>query len=334
MAILVTGGTGYIGSHTSVELLERGLDVVIADNLSNSSIDVLDRIKKITGRAPVFYKADVCDPDAVEDIFQSQPIEAVIHFAGLKAVGESVQQPLRYYKTNVMSTLVLLECMKKHNVNRIVFSSSATVYSPDNPVPYYETYKIGPVSPYGWTKAVNEQILRDAAASDSELSAVLLRYFNPIGAHKSGLIGENPKDIPNNLMPYIARVAAGKLDKLRVFGADYDTKDGTGVRDYIHVMDLAAGHVAALEYTRAHKGVEAFNLGTGKGSSVLEVLHEFEKACGFKLNYVITDRRPGDIGEYYANTDKAEKILGFKIKYGLEDMCRDMWNFQKNLEKE
>lgn len=333
MAVLVTGGTGFIGSHTCVELLERGLDVVIVDNLSNSSMDVLDNIKKITGKSPAFYKADVCDKDALDKIFAGHPIEAVIHFAGYKAVGESVKQPVKYYKNNVMSTLVLLECMKKHNVGRIVFSSSATVYSPENPVPYYETYKLGPVSPYGWTKAVNEQILRDAAAADDKFSAVLLRYFNPIGAHKSGLIGENPKDIPNNLMPYIAQVAAGKLDKLRIFGADYDTKDGTGVRDYIHVMDLARGHVAALEYTREHRGVEAINLGTGKGYSVLEVLHMFEKACGFKLDYVITERRPGDIGEYYANTDKAEKILGFKTKYSLEDMCRDMWNFQKNIEK-
>ena len=325
--ILVTGGTGYIGSHTCVELLNAGYDVVIMDNLYNSSEEVLKRIEKITGKKAKFYKVDLLDKDGIRTIFKENTIDAVIHFAGYKAVGESVQIPLTYYQNNVAGSLNLYEVMNEYNVKRIVFSSSACVYGAPKSVPIKEDFEIHTTNPYGATKVMNEMILQDVYTSDNDWGVLLLRYFNPIGAHKSGLLGEVPNGIPNNLVPYIARVANGQLEYLRVWGDDYPTPDGTGVRDYIHVVDLAKGHIKAVEYALSHKGVEKINLGTGKGYSVLEVLHAYERACGKELAYKIMDRRPGDIAECYADTEKAEKVLGWKAQYGIEEMCEDSWKF-------
>ncbi len=333
MSVLLTGGAGFIGSHTAVELIESGYEVVIADNLSNSERSVIDRIGEITGRKPLLYEIDVTDADAVEKLFAEQDIEAVIHFAGFKAVGESVEKPLEYYRNNIDATLTLLEAMRRHGVRQFIFSSSATVYSLVDEVPFTE--KSGPLgctNPYGWTKYMIEQILRDVCAADPEMAVVLLRYFNPIGAHESGLIGEKPSGIPNNLMPYITQVAQGIRPKLNVFGDDYPTHDGTGVRDYIHVVDLARGHVAALRYAQGHPGCEVFNLGTGKGYSVLDLVKTFERVNGIPVPYEIADRRPGDIAVCYAGTAKAEEILGWKAEKGIEDMCRDAWNWQKSQE--
>ena len=325
--ILVTGGTGYIGSHTCVELLNAGYDVVIMDNLYNSSEEVLKRIEKITGKKAKFYKVDLLDKDGIRTIFKENTIDAVIHFAGYKAVGESVQIPLTYYQNNVAGSLNLYEVMNEYNVKRIVFSSSACVYGAPKSVPIKEDFEIHTTNPYGATKVMNEMILQDVYTSDNDWGVLLLRYFNPIGAHKSGLLGEVPNGIPNNLVPYIARVANGQLEYLRVWGDDYPTPDGTGVRDYIHVVDLAKGHIKAVEYALSHKGVEKINLGTGKGYSVLEVLHAYEHACGKELAYKIMDRRPGDIAECYADTEKAERVLGWKAQYGIEEMCEDSWKF-------
>ncbi|MCD8328154.1 MAG: UDP-glucose 4-epimerase GalE [Ruminococcus sp.] len=328
--ILVTGGAGFIGSHTSVELLEAGYDIVIVDNFSNSKPEALNRIKKITGKDFKFYEADLLDLDAMNKIFSENEIDAVIHFAGLKAVGESVEKPVEYYHNNITGTLMLITAMKAAGVKKIVFSSSATVYGMYNKAPYVEDMPTSATNPYGYTKVMIEQILKDVYTSDNEWSVSLLRYFNPIGAHKSGLIGEDPNGIPNNLLPYIAQVAVGKLECLGVFGNDYDTPDGTGVRDYIHVVDLATGHLAAVKYVLEHKGVEAVNLGTGKGSSVMEVLHSFEKACGRELPYKIMPRRAGDIATCYADTTKAFELFGWKAKYTLDEMTADGWNFTKN----
>lgn len=325
--ILVTGGTGFIGSHTAAELIEKGYETVIADNLSNSSETSLDGIEKITGTRPLFYKADIRDRAAMEKIFSENEIDAVIHFAGLKAVGESVQKPWEYYENNISGTLVLLDVMRKHHCKTIVFSSSATVYGMNNVAPFHEKMPTSCTNPYGWTKLMLEEILTDIAKADPEWSVVLLRYFNPIGAHSSGFIGENPNGIPNNLFPYIAQVAVGKLPCLSVFGNDYDTPDGTGVRDYIHVVDLADGHIAALKFAEKNKGVEAINLGTGNGTSVLELVHAFEKANGVKVNFRIAPRRAGDIATCFADTKKAASLLNWKAKYNIEDMCRDGWNF-------
>ena len=329
--VLLAGGAGYIGSHTAVELLNAGYDVVVADNYSNSSPESIHRVEKITGETVTSYEVDICNHDALRNIFQNYHIDAVIHFAGLKAVGESVQKPLMYYRNNIDTTLALLETMKEFDVKNIIFSSSATVYGEENPIPYLETMPRGTCSnPYGWTKAMMEQIFEDAAKADPNLSVVLLRYFNPIGAHPSGMIGEDPNGIPNNLMPFITQVAVGKREKLTVFGNDYPTPDGTCRRDYIHVVDLALGHVKATDYVLNHSGVEVFNLGAGVPYSVLEIVTAFEKANGVKVPYVIGDRRFGDIPEFYANADKAAKVLGWKTERSLEDMCRDSWNWQKN----
>ena len=329
MSILLTGGAGFIGSHTAVSLLNAGQDIVIVDNLYNSSPKVIDRIERITGKRPVFVEADCCDRAAMDRLFSDYDITGVIHFAGLKAVGESVEKPLLYYRNNLDSTLTVLEVMREHNCHQFVFSSSATVYG-DQPAPLYETAQTGGCSnPYGWTKFMIEEILKGACRADPALSVVLLRYFNPIGAHESGLIGENPNGIPNNLMPYISQTAIGKRDHLNVFGNDYPTPDGTGVRDYIHVMDLARGHVAAIAYMAEHTGESIFNLGTGKGYSVLDVIHAFEKACGKPIPYVIDARRPGDIAECYADPTKARNELGWVAEYGIEEMCADSWNWQK-----
>ena len=328
MKILVTGGTGYIGSHTVVELLSKGHECVIVDNLYNSSEKVLDRIKEITGIRPLFYRTDIRDKEALREIFKENDFEAVIHFAGLKAVGESVAKPLEYYENNISGSLNLYELMKEYKVNKLVFSSSATVYGDSFKSPLKEEYGRGrTTNPYGTTKAMNEMIIEDYGKADKDLSAVILRYFNPVGAHKSGLIGERPNGIPNNLMPYISDVVVGKLDHLNVFGNDYDTKDGTGVRDYIHVVDLAKAHVAAIEYADGHKGVEIINVGTGTGYSVLDIIKAYEKACGREIPYVITDRRPGDIATCFADPKKAEELLGFKTEMDIEDMCRDAYNF-------
>ena len=333
--VLLTGGMGYIGSHTAVELLREGYDVIIVDNLSNSSPEVMDSIEKITGVRPLFYQADAADREQMIPVFRDNPISAVIHFAGFKAVGESVVKPLMYYRNNIDSALNVLELMEKYEVQRFIFSSSATVYGEHNTPPLTEDLPTGGITnPYGWTKYMIEQILRDAAKADQELSVVLLRYFNPIGAHESGLIGEKPNGIPNNLMPYIAQVAAGIRDHLNVFGNDYPTPDGTGVRDYIHVTDLARGHVAALRYSRTHAGAETFNLGTGRGVSVLELIRAFEQANGITIPYVIAPRRAGDIAEMYAAPDKAEEVLNWHAEKTIEDCCRDTWNFQKNIADE
>jgi len=334
MTILLTGGTGFIGSHTAVELLNAGHDVIIVDDLSNSRADVISKINIITGHMPKFHHVHAADGAALETVFAENYIDAVIHFAGFKAVGESVQKPLEYYRNNIDATLTLLETMNRHNVNRIVFSSSATVYGPENAVPYSEDMPTGAcTNPYGWTKYMIEQILRDMATSNPDRSVVLLRYFNPIGAHESGLIGERPNGTPNNLMPYITQVAAGILQELNIFGNDYPTPDGTGVRDYIHVVDLAKGHTAALEYAREHKGTEAINLGTGKGYSVLDVIKTFEKVNGLKIPFNIVPRRPGDIAECYADTVKAKKLLHWTSEKSLEEMCKDSWRWQQECDK-
>ena len=329
MTILVTGGAGYIGSHTCVELLDAGYDVVVFDNLYNSSPKAIDRIQKITGRSLKFYKADMLDKPAVEKIFEENKIDAVIHFAGLKAVGESVHKPVEYYHTNIGGLLNLVDVMRNHGCKNIIFSSSATVYGDPAQIPITEECPKGTcTNPYGWTKWMQEQILTDIHTADPAWNVILLRYFNPIGAHKSGLIGEDPKGIPNNLLPYVAQVAIGKLPEVNVFGDDYDTPDGTGVRDYILVVDLAKGHVKAVERLAKNDGVFICNLGTGKGYSVLDVIHAFEKACGHKLKYVIRPRRDGDIATCYSNCDKAEKELGWKAQYDLDDMCADSWRWQ------
>ena len=327
MSILVTGGAGYIGSHTCVELLEKGEEIVIVDNFSNSKPEVLDKIKDITGKKFKFYEVDLLDKTKLEKVFQDNHIEEVIHFAGLKAVGESVKKPIEYYHNNITGTLVLLELMKKYNCKKIVFSSSATVYGNPKTVPIKEDFPLSTTNPYGSTKLMIEQILKDVAVADNEFSCILLRYFNPIGAHESGLIGENPNGIPNNLMPYIARVATRKKKKLNVFGNDYDTPDGTGVRDYIHVVDLAKGHIKAIEKARNMKGVEAYNLGTGKGYSVLDLVKTFEKVNNVTVKYEIVPRRPGDIAICYADPSKAREELGWVAEKDIEDMCRDTWNF-------
>ena len=329
MSILVTGGAGYIGSHTVVELLNEGKEAIIIDNFSNSKPSVLEAIKKITNKDFKFYEIDYLDREALEKVFEeNKDIEAVMNFAGYKAVGESVKKPIEYYTNNISGALVLLDTMKKYNVKKFVFSSSATVYGEPERIPLTEDCKTGgTTNPYGTTKLFIEQILKDIYASDNSWDIAILRYFNPVGAHESGLIGEEPQGIPNNLMPYVVRVAAGILPELSVFGNDYNTPDGTGVRDYIHVVDLAKGHIKAVEYALSHKGVEKINLGTGKGYSVLEVLHAYEHACGKELAYKIMDRRPGDIAECYADTEKAEKVLGWKAQYGIEEMCEDSWKF-------
>lgn len=331
--ILVTGGCGYIGSHTVVELANAGeKEIVIADNLSNSKKDVLERIKEIVPVTLHFYQADIGAEADMERIFSEHPIDTVVHFAGLKAVGESVAKPILYYENNVAGTLCLLKVMARHGCKNIIFSSSATVYGPQNQPPYTEEMPTSATNPYGWTKVMQEQILRDAAVADPEFRVALLRYFNPIGAHESGLIGENPNGIPNNLLPYICKVAIGKLEKLHVFGDDYPTKDGTGVRDYIHVVDLAIGHVKALEYIRKTPGVLTVNLGTGVGYSVLDIVKAYEQASGKKIPYVIDPRRPGDIATCYANAEKAKKLLGWTAERGLLEMCKDSWRFtEKNL---
>ena len=327
MAVLVTGGAGYIGSHTVVELLKAGYEVVVADNFSNSKPEALRRIAQLAGREPRFYESDLLDGSAVERIFSENEIDSVIHFAGLKAVGESVEKPIEYYHNNLTGTLVLCDVMRRHGCKRMVFSSSATVYGMHNTAPFTEDMPLSTTNPYGSTKLFIEQMLRDVQAADPDWSVILLRYFNPIGAHESGLLGENPNGIPNNLFPYISQVAVGKLQTLSVYGDDYDTPDGTGVRDYIHVVDLALGHIKALEYAAAHKGVEAINLGTGQGSSVLDVVHAFERASGQKIPYEIKARRAGDIATSYANCDKAKRLLGWEAGRGLDDMCRDGWEF-------
>lgn len=329
MKILVTGGAGFIGSHTCVELLEAGHDVVILDDLSNASGTVIDKIETITGKRPAFYQADAKDRAVLHEIFTAHRIDAVVHFAGFKAVGESCHIPLAYYRNNLDSTLALLEEMAQAGCTRFVFSSSATVYGPDNAIPYVETMPTYvATSPYGWTKVMIEQILRDYCTATPGFTAVLLRYFNPIGAHPSGLIGEDPRGVPNNLMPYISQTAIGRLECLSVFGDDYDTPDGTGVRDYIHVMDLARGHVAAIAYMAEHPGESVFNLGTGKGYSVLEMVHAFETANHVHVPYRIAPRRAGDLPTVYACPDKSARILGWHAQYSLEDMCRDSWNWQ------
>ena len=330
MSVLVTGGAGYIGSHTVIELLEAGEDIIIVDNFSNSKPEMLDKIKEISGKDFKFYEVDLLDREKLEKVFNENKIDSVIHFAGLKAVGESVQKPIEYYHNNITGTLILLDVMRKHNCKKIVFSSSATVYGTPKTVPIKEDFPLSTTNPYGSTKLMIEQILKDVYISDNEFSIILLRYFNPIGAHKSGKIGENPNGIPNNLMPYINQVAIGKLECLNVFGNDYDTIDGTGVRDYIHVVDLAKGHLKALKKVREMKGVEAYNLGTGKGYSVLQIVQAFEKANGVKVRYKITDRRPGDIATCYADPTKAREELGWTAEKELDEMCEDAWRFTKN----
>ncbi|MBE6553964.1 MAG: UDP-glucose 4-epimerase GalE [Ruminococcaceae bacterium] len=330
MSILITGGAGFIGSHTAVEFLNAGYDVVIVDNYYNSSPRALDRIKEITGKDFRAYEVDLCDKTALEKVFAENPeIDSAIHFAGLKAVGESVQKPGLYYYNNLVSTLNLVDLLGKYNAKRIVFSSSATVYGMPKTVPIREDFPLSTTNPYGETKLMIERILKDLWVSDPEWSVSVLRYFNPIGAHKSGLIGENPKGIPNNLLPYVAKVAAGQLPCLSVFGDDYDTKDGTGVRDYIHVVDLAKAHLKALERAEKVSGVEYFNIGTGTGYSVLEIVHAYEKATGLKVNYKIVERRPGDIATCYADPQKAYEVLGWQAENGIDDMCRDLANWMK-----
>jgi len=330
MSVLVTGGAGYIGSHTCVELLQSGYDIVVVDNLSNSSQEALKRVERITGKTIPFIQADVCDAEVMEHIFNQYPeIDSVIHFAGLKAVGESVRKPLEYYTNNLVSTLTLLNIMRNHSVKNIVFSSSATVYGDPASVPIREDFPTGgTTNPYGTTKYFLEQILKDCCAADSELNVALLRYFNPVGAHESGLIGEDPGGIPNNLTPYIAQVAVGKLEKLHVYGNDYPTPDGTGVRDYIHVVDLARGHVSALKKLESKCGLFVVNLGTGKGYSVLEVLHAYEKACGKTLPYVIDPRRPGDVASCYADPKKALEEMGWQATLSIDEMCASSWKWQ------
>lgn len=334
MKILVTGGTGYIGSHTCVELLNKGHEVVIFDNLFNSQIDVVDKIKTITGKDVKFYKADMLDKESMRPVFEENKFDAVIHFAGLKAVGESVQKPLWYYHNNITGTLQLCELMNEYGCKRIIFSSSATVYGSPKTVPITEDFPLSTTNPYGSTKLMLEQILSDFCVPDPEWSVVLLRYFNPIGAHESGLIGERPNGIPNNLMPYIMQVAVGKLPELGVFGDDYDTPDGTGVRDYIHVVDLAKGHVNAVDKVTNTTGVNIYNLGTGNGYSVLDIVKAFEAANGVKIPYVIKPRRAGDIATCYANPKKAKEELGWEAQYDLERMCKDSWRFAQTFKEE
>jgi UDP-glucose 4-epimerase len=328
MNILLTGGAGYIGSHTAIALISAGYDVVIADNFVNSKPIAVKRIEEITKRNIPLYAIDIIDTNALGEIFRNHKIDAVIHFAGLKAVGESVQIPIKYYRNNLDSTLSLLETMAKYNVTKIIFSSSATVYGVPERVPIIETMPVSCTNPYGWTKLFIEQILTDTAAVKPDFSVVLLRYFNPVGAHQSGKIGEDPNGIPNNLFPYISQVAIGKLAELKVFGNDYPTKDGTGVRDYIHVADLAKGHVAALEFAETHKGVEIVNLGTGTGYSVLDIVKTFEKTNNVKIPYQIIGRRAGDVAECYADVSKAAELLNWKTEKTLDDMCKDAWNWQ------
>ncbi len=329
MSILITGGCGYIGSHTCIELLSSGHDIVVLDNFYNSDIEALNRVKELSGKEFPFYECDIRDAEGLRRIFSAHKIDVVIHFAGLKAVGESVEKPLEYFDNNVNGTLVLCSVMREFGCKRMVFSSSATVYGMNNPSPLNETMEVGAVTnPYGRTKFMIECILQDLCVSDPEWSVVLLRYFNPIGAHKSGRIGEDPSGIPNNLMPYVTQVAVGKREKLSVFGNDYDTPDGTGVRDYIHVVDLARGHVCAVNYALGTTGIEAVNLGTGTGYSVLDLVKTFEKVNNVPVPYAIVDRRPGDIGTCYSNPAKAKALLGWEAEFGLEDMCRDAWRWQ------
>ena len=329
MKVLVTGGAGYIGSHTCVELIESGYTPIVVDNLCNSSAKSLERVKEITGQDITFYQGDVCDEALLDAILSEHEVICAIHFAGLKAVGESVAMPLEYYRNNLLSTLTLCKVLGKHGVKKIIFSSSATVYSGDNEMPLRETSKTGNcTNPYGWTKYMGEQILRDIAKADGEWSVVNLRYFNPVGAHKSGLIGEHPNGIPNNLMPFISQTAIGKRHHLNVFGNDYPTHDGTGVRDYIHVVDLARGHVAAIKYLLSHTGEGVFNLGTGTGYSVLDMVKAFESANGVSVPYEIADRRPGDLATCYAEPAKSREVLGWQAQFDQNDMCRDSWNWQ------
>lgn len=330
MRILLTGGAGFIGSHTAVEMVQSGHDVVIFDNFSNSDASVLERLERILGRPVTFEEGDIRDYDRMREVLQKHHIEAVVHFAGLKAVGESVEKPLEYYDNNITGTLTLLRAMRDLGIKRLIFSSSATVYGTPQYLPLDENHPLSVTNPYGRTKLQVEEILSDLCVSDPEWSAVCLRYFNPIGAHESGLIGENPRGIPNNLLPYVARVAAGILPAVQVFGNDYDTPDGTGVRDYIHVVDLAKGHVNAAEYCGCHKGWIAINLGTGIGYSVLDIIHAYEKACGKPIPYKIVARRPGDVASNWANPQRALELLGWKAQHNLQDMCEHSWNFQKN----
>lgn len=331
--ILVTGGAGFIGSHTVVELLNAGYSVVVVDNLVNSSSESLERVKKITGKSIKFYKDDLLDKEALQDIFEKENISSVIHFAGLKAVGESCKIPLEYFNNNITGTINLLMAMEKYNVKSLVFSSSATVYGKPESVPIREDFPLSVSNPYGRTKLIIEDMLRDIYKADTSWDIALLRYFNPIGAHESGEIGENPAGIPNNLLPYVSKVAIGELETVNVFGNDYDTPDGTGVRDYIHVVDLAEGHIKALEKLNSHPGLVTYNLGTGKGYSVLEIIHNFEKACGKKIPYNITGRRPGDIDMCYADPGKAKKELGWEAKRDIEKMCEDAWRWQSKYPK-
>lgn len=330
MAVLLTGGAGYIGSHTCVELLAAGYDTVIIDNFSNSSEKVLERIREISGRSVVCYNADVCDESALRRVFSENKIDCVVHFAGLKAVGDSVKYPLEYYQNNLCATMTLLKVMNEFGVERIVFSSSATVYGVPKSTPIREDADRWCTNPYGWTKYMSEQIISDTAKADGNMSAVLLRYFNPIGAHESGRIGEDPTGIPNNLLPYITQVAVGRREHLNVFGNDYNTHDGTGVRDYLHVVDLAKGHIRAIEYAQKNTGVIAVNLGTGNGFSVLDIVKAFERATGIKIPYKIAPRRPGDIDACYADASLALEKLGWKAELSIDDMCRSAWNWQKN----
>ena len=328
MKILVTGGAGYIGSHTTIELLDANYEVIIVDNFSNSRPIVIDRIKEISGKEVKFYEIDLTDKESLEVVFKENQIDAVIHFAALKAVGESVKKPLEYYSNNIISTLVLFDLMKKYGVSKFVFSSSATVYGNPERCPILEDFSLSVTNPYGRTKLMIEDVLRDICFADKTIDVAILRYFNPIGAHKSGLIGEEPNGIPNNIMPYITKVAIGQLPHLNVFGDDYDTLDGTGIRDYIHVLDLANGHVKALEKLNEHPGLVTYNLGTGNGYSVLQLVDAFSNASKRKIPYIITDRRPGDVAECYADPSKAEKELGWKSKYGIDEMCQDSWRWQ------
>jgi len=330
MSILITGGAGYIGSHTCLCLLNKGYDIVVVDNLDNSSKESLARVTEITGKEIPFYEVDARETEKLIEIIKKHNVDSVIHFAGLKAVGESVRMPLEYYENNLVSTLHLADAMVKTGVKKLIFSSSATVYSADNEVPLTEGGRLGCTNPYGWTKYMNEQILRDVSVAHPDWSIVLLRYFNPVGAHESGKIGEDPTGVPNNLMPYVSQTAVGRREYLTVFGDDYDTHDGTGVRDYIHVMDLAEGHVAAVEYAEKFTGCDAINLGTGVGYSVLDMVKAFEEANGIKVPYKIGPRRPGDLATVYSNPEKAEKVLGWKAKRTLVDMCRDLWTWQSN----
>ncbi|MCR1850205.1 UDP-glucose 4-epimerase GalE [Paraclostridium sordellii] len=328
MSVLVTGGVGYIGSHTAIELIGAGRDVVIVDNLSNSNVIVIDRIEELTGVRPKFYQLDVQDRDKLDTVFKENNIDSVVHFAASKAVGESVEKPLEYYSNNLINTLVLLETMREYSVKNFVFSSSATVYGDPETCPILEDFPLSATNPYGRTKLMIEDMLRDICKADKSLNVAILRYFNPVGAHKSGKIGEDPNGIPNNLMPYITKVAIGQLKELRIFGNDYDTSDGTGVRDYIHVVDLANGHVKALNKLEEHPGLVTYNLGTGNGYSVLDVINSFRKASNREIPYKVVDRRAGDVAMYYANPAKAKLELGWEAKYGLDEMCEDSWRWQ------